>query len=271
MQTTKQNQNSVSERVDLGPIGLDSLAIDDVMERVHQAVTQRAPLHIVTANMQFLGLAARDPAFALLVQRAGLVVGDGVPLVWLSRLRGNPIPQRITGHDIVEACSTVAAAYGFRVGLLGGTGDAAYVAADVLRRDYPGIEIAGIFNGRFDACGLATTPSEEERLAGEMRAARPDILFVALGCPKQEHWIAQHIEHIGVPVCVGVGSVLDVLAGQRKRAPAWMQRLGLEWLFRFSQEPSRLWRRYFAQDLPMLAGAAVTITSERLRERLARP
>jgi N-acetylglucosaminyldiphosphoundecaprenol N-acetyl-beta-D-mannosaminyltransferase len=259
-----------ARRIDLGPIGLDPLAIDDVMERVKRSVIHRVPLHIVTANMQFFGTAARDAAFASLVRGAGLVVGDGVPLIWLSRLRGNPIPHRITGHDVVDACASVAAANGFSIGLLGGSPRAASIAADILRTRHPGLRIAGIFDGRFTPEGLAEPDGEEERLRAEMEQMRPDILFVALGCPKQEQWIARHLTTAGVPVCVGVGSVLDVLAGQRKRAPGWMQRLGLEWSFRFAQEPSRLWRRYFAQDLPMLAGAAVAVTSRRLRERLAR-
>ena len=267
---TDRSITTTHPRIDLGPIGLDPVAIDDVMERVHRAVVRRAPLHIVTANMQFLGLAAHDPAFASLVQRAGLVVGDGVPLMWLSRLSGTPIPQRITGHDVTEACSAVAAAHGFRIGLLGGSAAAAPMASQVLRTNHPGLQVVGTFNGTFDSAGFATTQADEDRLRAEIAECKPDILFVALGCPKQERWIANHIATMDVPVCVGVGSVLDVLAGQRRRAPLWMQRVGLEWSYRFLQEPTRLWRRYFAQDLPMLVGTALSVTSQRLRHRLAR-
>lgn len=252
------------QRTRVGTLSMDTLNRAHARERIRSAVAEGTRLHVVTANMQFLGLASRDAVFADIVHHAGMVVGDGVPLLWLSRLRGTPISERITGHDLVDDCAELSALHGFRLGLLGGSEGAAQRAAEVLCALHPGATIAGVFDGRFSVEGEG---ADDEAVIRKIEDADIDILLVALGCPKQEQWIANHASRLSVPVSIGVGSVFDVLAGYRQRAPVWMQRSGLEWTYRFKQEPARLWRRYVLQDIPAFAAAATSIAVERFGKR----
>lgn len=247
-------------RVHLGQLHLDRVALADVMERVSRAIEERTPCHIVTANLQFVGIAAREPDFAHVVNNAQLVVADGKPLVWLSRLMGSAIPQRITGHDLLHSCASLASKRGYSIFFLGASPKIAEKAADVLCAQYPRLKIAGFYQGRFERDGWGVSKADELGALTAIQRCRPDILFVALGCPKQEFWIYRHLQDIESPVCVGIGGVLDVLSGKLKRAPVWMQSVGLEWSYRLIQEPKRLWRRYILQDCPTamrLAGSAL--------------
>ena len=131
---------------------------------------------------------------------------------------------------------------------------------------HPGLTVAGTFQGTFTESGYARTVEEEREVVAEIRRARPDFLFVALGCPKQDFWISNHLHEIEVPVCISVGGVPDVLSGRLNRPPAWVQNAGLEWTFRLFQEPSRLWKRYLLGDIPNL----VTLGAETLLNRLRR-
>jgi N-acetylglucosaminyldiphosphoundecaprenol N-acetyl-beta-D-mannosaminyltransferase len=251
-------------RAELGPLPLDCLGMEDAVDRILAAVQDEVPpLHIVTANAQFLGLARRDPGFARVVQEAGMVVADGMPLLWLCRMRHGTSGARITGHDLVHASARLAAERGLGIGFLGAGPGIAEKAAQRLADENPGMRVAGIFQGNFGLDGRGLTPRDEEQTLEAIRASKPDILFVALGCPKQEMWISRHQRAAGVPVAIGIGGVLDVLAGRFKRAPGWAQRTGAEWAYRLAQDPRRLWKRYLAQDLPTL-----TVTAwETLRER----
>lgn len=247
-------------RVHIGHLYLDRVALPDLLERVSRAIEDRTPCHIVTVNLQFLRIAAREPDFAHIVNKAQLVVADGKPLVWLSRLMGSAIPQRITGHDLLQSCASLASQRGYSIFFLGASPKVAEKAADVLCAQYPRLKIAGVYQGRFDRDGCGVSEADELGALTAIQRCRPDFLFVALGCPKQEFWIYRHLQDIETPVCVGIGGVLDVLAGKLKRAPEWMQSAGLEWSYRLIQEPNRLWRRYILQDCPTamrLAGFAL--------------
>lgn len=251
------------QRVRIGELYLDRVDLADVMQQVISAIEGRALLHVVTANLQFLGIAARDQSFARAVNSAGLVVPDGVPLLWLSRLSGAPLPERITGHDLLHHCAATAAARGYSLFFLGGSEEVVQEASRRLVASFPGLRIAGSHHGRFRHDGRGLSPADEYGALEAIRACQPDILFVALGCPKQEMWIHLHQKDIHVPVCIGVGGVLDVLSGNLKRAPAWMQRSGLEWLYRLKQEPGRLWKRYLAQDTLTAFRLARSLISQR--------
>lgn len=248
------------ERLQIGQLYLDRVASPDLLERVSRAVEERTPCHIVTVNLQFIRIAAREPDFAQVVNGAHLVVADGKPLVWLSRLMGSAIPERITGHDLLQSCASLASQRGYSIFFLGPSPEVADKAADVLCAQHPGLKIAGVYQGRFDRDGCGVSAADELGALTAIQRCRPDFLFVALGCPKQEFWIHRHRQDIETPVCVGIGGALDVLAGKLKRAPEWMQSAGLEWTYRLIQEPNRLWRRYILQDCPTavrLAGFAL--------------
>jgi N-acetylglucosaminyldiphosphoundecaprenol N-acetyl-beta-D-mannosaminyltransferase len=169
-----------------------------------------------------------------------LVLCDGTPLVWASRLLGNRLPERVAGSDLAPVLLKVAAEKQYRVFLLGATPDSVEQAASNLRRDHPSLLLAGYYSPPFSDL-LAMDHKEIKR---RVREARPDLLFVAFGCPKAEKWMAMHYRDLNVPVVAGVGATIDFLAGRVKRAPLWMQRAGMEWMFRLACEPRRLFRRY---------------------------
>ena len=219
---------------------------------------------LITVNLDFLRRHAYDPSARDLYARADVRVADGMPLVWASRLRGTPLPERVAGSALVMPICAQAALEGRSVYLLGGTPAANQAAAHVLRRKLPGLLIAGNSSPRVSS---EPTRQELDAIAVELLAARPDIVLVALGSPKQERLIAALRAELPASWWAGVGISFSFIAGHVKRAPVLLQRAGLEWLHRLAQEPRRLFRRYVLDDLPfalaLFAGAA--------RERLSRP
>jgi N-acetylglucosaminyldiphosphoundecaprenol N-acetyl-beta-D-mannosaminyltransferase len=188
-----------------------------------------------------------------------------MPLVWLSRLKGQPLPERVAGVDLVHASCRLAAELGRSVFLLGAGTGVSERAAQRLQELYPGLRIAGTYSPPIGTLRRR----DNERMVRIIRAAAPDFLFVALGAPRQDLWIREHQPQMQVPVAMGVGCVLDVVAGSVMRAPLWMQNVGLEWAFRLGQEPQRLWRRYLLNDLPMFARLAWARAIEDSAEALA--
>lgn len=207
------------------------------------------PHRIVTVNLDFLSLAERNPAFRSAINTADLSVADGMPLVWVSRLRGRPIPERVTGVDLVHDACDLAVELGRGIFLLGGRPGVAATAAERLQELHPGLQIAGVFAPP----PLPLSREDHERAIELIQAAAPAFLFVGVGAPAQDLWIANTLPDLNVGVALGVGGVFDVLAGRSQRAPRWMQNAGLEWAYRLGREPRRLWRRYVCDDVPTLA------------------
>src|SRR5262249_32142031 len=172
-----------------------------------------------------------------------LVLCDGTPLVWASRLLGQPLPERVAGADLVPELIRLSARRKHRLFFLGATEDSAVQAVANVHARYPHLEIA-----HYSPPFRPLHEMDHAEILKRIRAAEPDVLLVAFGCPKAEKWIAMHYRDLGVPVAIGVGATIDFLAGRVKRAPVWMQRSGLEWVFRLIQEPRRLCGRY-AKDL----------------------
>lgn len=198
--------------------------------------------HVVTAHLQYLRQAASDAHLRQIVNTAALVVPDGMPVVWAGKVSGAPVSQRVTGHDLVQALVELSASEGVSLFFLGAAPGIGEQAARSLRQRYPSVRIVGVYTPP-----ICTYPFPEEanrRMVETINSSGADALLVALGCPKQDLWIAAHREELRVSVAVGVGCVLDVIAGATRRAPGWLQAAGLEWLCRLYQEPRRLWRRY---------------------------
>ena len=216
---------------------------------------------IVTANLDFLRRLGRDASFAALCAKASLIVADGMPLIWASRLQGTPLPERVPGSDLVPSLSAAAAERGRSVYLLGGDTGTADAAAAILEQRFPTLRIAGT------ACPLLGF-EHDERALGEvienLVSASPDIVYVALGSPKQEILIDQARSLLPATWWMGVGISFSYLCGHVRRAPRWMQRLGLEWLCRLTQEPGRLGKRYLLQGIPF----AVALLGEALTHRV---
>jgi N-acetylglucosaminyldiphosphoundecaprenol N-acetyl-beta-D-mannosaminyltransferase len=236
------------QRIDLGDILIDRVSSNWAIDRIRDFLRSGKTNQIVTVNLDFVAIARRDPGFRETLNGADLAVADGMPLVWVSCIGGDALPQRLPGVELVDACCALAPETEASVFLLGAEPGVAGVAADRLRERFPGLRIVGAYGPPFGPLSEA----ENQRILQTIATARPDFLFVALGAPRQEQWIHQNKDRLDVPVCVGVGCVLDVLAGVVSRAPTWMQHAGLEWLFRLLQEPGRLWRRYIVDDVPAL-------------------
>ena len=177
---------------------------------------------------------------------------------------GEPIASRITGHDLLRQCAELSQAKGYSIFLLGGAPGAADDAVEKLKENYPGLRVDGTPHGMFSADGTA---EREEELIARIRDFGPQFLFVALGCPKQEYFERRYMDRLNVPVSIGIGGTLEVYTDRLKRAPQWMQDYGIEWVYRFKQEPKRLWKRYVMNDMPTTLIAMATALKGRLFKR----
>jgi N-acetylglucosaminyldiphosphoundecaprenol N-acetyl-beta-D-mannosaminyltransferase len=240
-------------RVDLGGVLLDKVDLAGAVDRIANFVRSGEAHQVVTVNLDFLSLADRAPAFRETLNDADLAVADGMPLIWLSKLKGEPLDERVAGVELVIESCRLAAEMGASVFLLGAAEGVAEAAGRELEEMFPGLRVAGTYSPPVGH----HSPEETRKMVDLIRLCAPDFLFVALGAPRQDLWIRTHQPELQVPVAMGVGCVFDLLAGSAKRAPVWMQRAGLEWAFRLSREPQRLWRRYLLNDLPVLARLAL--------------
>lgn len=222
---------------------------------------------VATANLDFLALARKDVHLRQLLGACHLVVADGAPVAWLARLAGSSLTRRAGGVDLVTALLESSDARGsLRVALYGATPEVAIEARRAIETRHPKAQVVAVLSPPF----RDRTPHEEAHDRRELQAAAPELVLVALGCPKQEHVISRYYDAIPSALWVGVGGTLDILAGRRRRAPRLLQRLGLEWFARFTQEPGRLWRRYFLRDLPFLVAVAPRCLWTGLANRVAR-
>lgn len=249
---------------------VDSVAIDPVsLAEAVGLITDFAragtpPRHVCTCNVDHLVWLSRDAEFAAAYDDADLVVADGAPIVWLSRIaarsRAAALPGRVTGVDLFWELVRASHEDGLRLFLLGGLPNAAERTAAQARTAWPDANICGVY---CPPPALFDTSDEQHRIREALRAAAPHVLFVALGAPKQEKWIHANKHLLKVPVSIGIGGTFELASGGLRRAPQWMQRAGLEWAFRVGQEPRRLFRRYFVDDAPYLAGAVIRAIAQR--------
>ena len=233
------------EAVDLLGARIDPLSRAEVVAQLESCLRDKRRCLVITANVDQVVNLQKSSALQKAYRKADLVVADGVPLLWGARFLGRPLRGRVAGSDIIFDLCALSHRGGYRIYLLGGRPGVARAAAAVIAREYPAAVIAGC------ACppmGFEQDSALVKRTVEEIRAARPDLLLVGLGSPKQEVFLAENWERLGVTVGLGVGIALEFLAGTQRRAPIWMQNAGLEWSWRLSREPSRLWRRYLVKD-----------------------
>lgn len=222
-------------------VPFDNVTKTEAIDLIERMIESGRPHYLVTPNVDFLVQARRDVELRRILFEAHLVLCDGTPLVWASRLLGNALPERVAGADLVPLLTEIAAKKKYRLFLLGASPQSAELAVNRLRERYPELIIAGHYSPPFSHL----LEMDHDEIRRRILEAKPDLLFVSFGCPKQEKWVAMHYRSLGVPVTAGVGATIDFLAGQVRRAPVWMQRSGTEWMFRLAQEPRRLFRRYF--------------------------
>jgi N-acetylglucosaminyldiphosphoundecaprenol N-acetyl-beta-D-mannosaminyltransferase len=209
----------------------------------------RRPLLLMGPNAQLVTMAARQPRFATALRSADLAVPDGVSIVLASRLLGEPVPERVTGGDLMERLCIEAARHSLSVFFLGGLPGAAEGTARKFERNYPGFRVAGTC---CPAPGFENDPLESDRLRRQIAEAKPDLLCVAFGAPRQEIWMHENCLSLPIGAAISVGAAFDTQAGLRGRAPRWTHRIGCEWLYRLIREPRRLWRRYLIGNTQFL-------------------
>ena len=247
-------------RVNIAGVPVDTVDMSAALFRLRSALAGQRLFQVSTINLDFVVRAQNDPEVRRIFQLSDLNIADGAPVVWLGRLIGADMRARVAGADLVPALLGEAAKTGTRVFLLGGEGGVAVVAGARLRELYPGLVVAGTY----EPPRAAVQNMNNAEILALIEEAKPNLLLVALGHPKQEQWIDMHRDQLHVAVAVGVGCVFDLIAGRSRRAPRWMQDAGLEWAYRMAREPRRLLGRYMTDAIWL-----VPITATALRSRLA--
>jgi N-acetylglucosaminyldiphosphoundecaprenol N-acetyl-beta-D-mannosaminyltransferase len=239
-------------RVSFGGVLVDRDDRTTALARLASFVACGREHQVVTVNVDFVSIARRDRAFRAAINCADLAVADGMPLVWLSQAIGGQVGARITGFDLVDESCRLAAAAGQAVFLLGGLPGVADEAGRRLETTHPGLKVF-THTPPYGPFG----PDDDAEIVERIRRVAPAYLFVALGAPRQDTWIRDHLRELKVPVAIGVGCTLDLIAGRFRRAPAWVGASGLEWAYRLAQEPRRLGKRYLVNDVGALAALLV--------------
>lgn len=220
-------------RTDVLGVAFDNVTMDEAVDWALAMLEEEGPHLVVTPNPEIVQRAAKDPEFAGILSKADLVIPDGIGVVYAAKILGRPLKGRVPGIDFASALLERAAGTGRRLFLLGAAPGVAEQAAVNLRAAYPGLAVCGTHDGYF---------KEDGPVVDAIRESGADIVFVCLGFPKQEKWIAAHGEAAGARLYIGLGGSLDVFAGKVERAPESFQKLGLEWLYRLAKEPSRIGR-----------------------------
>jgi len=224
-------------------IRVNAVEIPDAIAIVEHWIACRGPAqYIAVTGMHGMTEAQEDPQFKQVLNQAGLVVPDGMPLVWLARRHGFDLKRRVYGPEFMISFCAATAQKSYRHFFYGGAEGVAQDLASTLKRRFPGVVVAGTYTPPF----RRLTSQEENEVEHLVLQTNPDILWVGLSTPKQENWMFAH-RHLSVPVMVGVGAAFDLNTGRLRQAPSWMREHGLEWLFRLCAEPRRLWRRYLIQ------------------------
>lgn len=231
----------MSGRIEMMGCHIDNLSMEETLQKVEGFIRSGAPHQHVAVNVDKLGKASTDPELRRIINQCALISVDGMPVVWVSRLLGNPLKERVTGIDLFESLVKRAAEKGWRVFFLGAREEIVQGVRAFYEGKLPGLQVAGCRNGYW-------RPEEEASVVRQIAESRPDLLFVAFSSPQKELFLGRYQAEMKVPFAMGVGGSFDIVAGKVKRAPVWMRQCGLEWFFRFLQEPRRMFRRYFIDD-----------------------
>lgn len=228
---------------------INNVTMSETVEAIEQMIAADKKSYVVAINVDVVMKIESDPYLKKIVDDADMVLVDGKPLVWISKLHGRPLKEKVSGSDLVPLLCEVAAKNGYKVFIIGGKEGSAERAKQRLEEKLPDIKIVGTYAPPF---GFEKDDAELERINRMISQAHPDLLITCFGCPKQEKWIYENIEKYDAKVSICAGATVDFLAGNVTRAPRWMSEHGLEWFYRFLQEPRRMFRRYFVDDMKIM-------------------
>lgn len=228
---------------------INNLTMSEAIDAIGLMIAAEKKSYIVAINVDVVMKIENDPYLKKVVDCADMVLVDGKPLVWISKLHGKPLKAKISGSDLVPLLCKVAVQKKYRVFIIGGKDGIAVQAKQRLERKLPGIHIVGTYA---PPLGFEKNEKELDKINYIISKAHPDLLIACFGCPKQEKWIYENIDKYDAKVSICAGATVDFMAGNVKRAPRWMRDHGFEWLYRFSQEPKRLFKRYFIDDIKII-------------------
>lgn len=214
-----------------------ALNMNDTLKEIQRRIDEKVVTQHVVINAGKVVLMNKDKKLADIVKSCPIINADGQSIVWASRILRKPVPERIAGVDLMQELLKLSSNKGYRVYFFGATQEVITKLVNKIKKQYPKLEIAGYRNGYFNE-------EDEVEIIEDMKNSNADILFVGFSSPKKEYWLNKNIDSINIPFSMGVGGSFDVIAGKTKRAPSWMQKVGLEWFYRFIQEPKRMWKRY---------------------------
>jgi N-acetylglucosaminyldiphosphoundecaprenol N-acetyl-beta-D-mannosaminyltransferase len=225
-------------------VGVSAINLAQVLGIIDGWIARRQQHYVCITGVHGIMESQRDEGLRRIHNEAGLVTPDGMPLVWLSRLHGQGHVARVYGPDLMLALCEHSLLRGYKHFFYGGGEGVPDLLANNLRRRFPGLWVVGGYSPPFRPLSGA----EDERVVAAINEAAPDIVWIGLSTPKQERWMTEHVGQLTAPVLIGVGAAFDFHSGLKKQAPRWMQRSGLEWLYRLATEPKRLWRRYLVNN-----------------------
>jgi N-acetylglucosaminyldiphosphoundecaprenol N-acetyl-beta-D-mannosaminyltransferase len=250
----KTTTYSSNKKINIGNVEIDSYSFSQVVDKiVDHALHAHNAEYVVTPNAHHLLLLQHDQYFREIYRKAFLSVPDGVPLLWAAQFLGTPLADRVNGTDLFEQLCAIAAEKNLKVFLLGGRPGAVDKVKEILQARHQSLNIVGTY---CPAYGFESDPLELAHINAQILEAKPHILFVGLGAPKQEKWIYENYQKINVPISLGIGVSFELSANMVRRAPVFMRKIGLEWLFRLVVEPKRLWRRYIIGN-PVFIGLII--------------
>lgn len=232
----------LEKRIHLLGSNLDTLTMEETMERIEDIIETKKPTQHVVINASKINLMAKNAALKKIVNESPLINADGKSIVWAARFLGYDVPERVTGIDLFQEVIKEASEKGWRVYYFGATEEVVNQVVSIHKKMYPQLAIAGYRNGYFEE-------RDTQAIVTDIYESQADILFVAFSSPQKEYWIHNNKSKLLVPFIMGVGGSFDVVSGKIKRAPRWMQESGLEWFYRFVKEPRRMFRRYFIGNL----------------------
>ena len=221
---------------------VNNLSVEETIEQVENIIEKRVPTQHVVINASKVNLMEEDKELRKIVNSCPLINADGASIVWAAKKLGIPLTERVTGCDLFQKLVEISETKGYKIYLFGAKEEVVVRVKNIFEEKYPNIQIVGYRNGYF-------TEEDEKEIVKDMRESHADMMFVAFSSPKKEYWVSKYINELNIPFVMGVGGSFDIVAGVTDRAPLWMQKHGLEWFYRFIQEPRRMWKRYIVGNL----------------------
>lgn len=225
---------------------VDNLTMNEAVQKIEQLILSKKPSYVVTPNVDHIVKLEKDKEFQEVYKEADLILTDGMPLIWISKMKKTPIKEKVSGSDLFPEVCKLAANKGYKVFLLGAAEGVAAKAAENLKEKYKGLNIVGTYSPSY---GFEKNEEEIQQIIKMINEVKPEVLAVGLGAPKQEKFLYNYRNQLNVPVALAIGASIDFEAGNIDRAPEWMQRSGLEWFYRLCKEPKRMFKRYLVDDM----------------------